>query len=261
MPSPALLNLGCGNRMHPDWVNLDFTSTRPGVIAHNLLEPLPFADNSFIAVYHSHVLEHFPRQTVPHFLRECFRILEPGGIVRVAVPDLELLTRLYLETLTASANGDQEALMRHEYIVINICDQMVRHKSGGAMLEYWKQNPMPAEEFVIALNGLEVLKTLVQLRSPNAPDIYRHPYDALTPQEYDAKEIGNFRLSGEPHLWMYDRVSLACLLAAAEFENIHICEAYESAIPNFASYCLDTTVSGEIYKPESLIMEGSKKYA
>ena len=51
------LNLGCGDRYHPDWTNINFTSTGGGVIAHNLKQGIPFPDESFDVVYHSHVLE------------------------------------------------------------------------------------------------------------------------------------------------------------------------------------------------------------
>ena len=40
-----LLNLGCGTRFHPSWTNVDFVSTGNNVIAHNLLNGIPFEDN------------------------------------------------------------------------------------------------------------------------------------------------------------------------------------------------------------------------
>jgi predicted SAM-dependent methyltransferase len=50
-----LLNLGCGKRFHKDWVNLDFVSNNPSVSAHNLLNGIPFENDAFDVVYHSHV--------------------------------------------------------------------------------------------------------------------------------------------------------------------------------------------------------------
>src|SRR3989338_5668159 len=61
----------------------------PEIIGQSLLRPLEFADNTFYAVYHSHLLEHLPKRYVPVFLQECWRVLKPGGILRVVVPDLE----------------------------------------------------------------------------------------------------------------------------------------------------------------------------
>ena len=55
------LNLGCGERFHPEWVNLDLHPTDTSVRGWDLQEGLPFPDGSFDVVYHSHVLEHFSK--------------------------------------------------------------------------------------------------------------------------------------------------------------------------------------------------------
>ncbi len=90
------LNLGCGNRFDPNWINIVFFAYDKCVIQHNLHLGIPFPDNSFEMVYHSHLLEHFLKQDAAKFLIECFRVLKPGEIIRIAVPDLEAITKLYL---------------------------------------------------------------------------------------------------------------------------------------------------------------------
>ena len=42
--SSQLLNLGCGRRFHPDWINIDLVSAGPGVIAHDLSRGIPLND-------------------------------------------------------------------------------------------------------------------------------------------------------------------------------------------------------------------------
>src|ERR1700730_4755324 len=93
------LNLGCGYHFHPDWVNLDLQPSVPQVRRWDLRKRLPFDDASVDFVYHSHVLEHFSRKEGQKFMRECHRVLRPGGIIRVAVPDLERIAKLYLESM------------------------------------------------------------------------------------------------------------------------------------------------------------------
>lgn len=92
------VNLACGGVFvdSPDWLNLDFAPTSPTVRKANLLGRLPVADGAAALVYSSHFLEHVPRDLVPGFLRECWRVLRPGGVVRLVLPDLENLAREYL---------------------------------------------------------------------------------------------------------------------------------------------------------------------
>src|SRR3954454_1180269 len=93
------LNVGCGNKFHKDWTNIDMKSGSPYVIAYNLIKGLPFDNNSFQVVYHSQVLEHIPKENAAGFIKECFRVLEPGGIIRIVLPDLENIVKEYCKYL------------------------------------------------------------------------------------------------------------------------------------------------------------------
>ena len=53
----------------------------------------PYGDEEFEAVYSSHVLEHMPPADAAHCLREVHRVLKPGGVARIAVPDPDLRIR------------------------------------------------------------------------------------------------------------------------------------------------------------------------
>jgi len=241
-----LLNLGCGSHYHNAWTNLDISPVGKEVIQHDLShEPLPFEDGSCAVVYHSHVLEHIPPTAVPNFLQECCRVLVEGGVIRLAVPDLEGIAREYLAQLDA---GDQA---KHEWMIYELVDQLARHRSGGRMMAYWQQSPMPAEEFVLKRMGREA-SDFVQKSRAQSPASDQPPIDE-TPEA-----VGAFRLSGEVHRWMYDRLSLASLLEAAGFRNVRVCTAIESSIPDFQRYGLDADSDGNVRKPDSLFMEAVK---
>jgi predicted SAM-dependent methyltransferase len=96
-----LLHLGCGGEHKAGWINIDLLGD-PVDVAWNLANPLPFDDGSVAAVFHEHLLEHLPLQAGDSFMRECFRVLRPGGILRVGVPDAGRLIRSY--------SGDREYL-------------------------------------------------------------------------------------------------------------------------------------------------------
>jgi predicted SAM-dependent methyltransferase len=88
------LHIGCGMGMLDNWVNIDI---HPAPLAMNVLWGLPFADGSAQCVFVSHLLEHL---YYPHdaraFLCEIRRVLKPGGIVRIVVPDVEQCIDAYV---------------------------------------------------------------------------------------------------------------------------------------------------------------------
>lgn len=81
------LNLACGEVVLKGWVNLDSDPRVEGVVDCDLLGTLPFDDDSVDEILTSHFLEHLRLRTeaVP-FLRECQRVLRPGGIQQVQDP-------------------------------------------------------------------------------------------------------------------------------------------------------------------------------
>jgi SAM-dependent methyltransferase len=63
----------------------------------NLVKQLPYPDVSISAVFSSHVLEHLFLDEVPRLIVEIYRVLVPGGVCRMVVPDLEKIVRLFDE--------------------------------------------------------------------------------------------------------------------------------------------------------------------
>lgn len=252
-------NFGCGNTSHSAWDNFDFRSRYAGVRQVNLLKPLPLADESYEVVYCSHVLEHLPRDNVGVVLREFQRILRPGGIFRVVVPDLENLAREYLRQLDSVDRGEDGAKERHAWMILELVDQFVRRQSGGFMARWWKCRPLPARDYVLARTGQESRGWVENADRPGATvlstrEIFQTP--GLIP-----RRERRFLRSGERHQWAYDRISLQALLTTAGFHEIRVCRAHESALPEFASFALDTTPEGQIRKPDSLFMEARKRKA
>jgi ubiquinone/menaquinone biosynthesis C-methylase UbiE len=130
------VNLGCGPNAPSGWLNVDGSwnarlSNHPylrkaletiGVIGanqgaqwrvkplvHDLTKPLPFPSNSVSAIYGSHVLEHLYREDGQELLLECKRVLKPGGLIRLVVPDVQAMVLDYLERKNGSSTAAERA--------------------------------------------------------------------------------------------------------------------------------------------------------
>ena len=118
------VHLGCGLITPPGWVNVDgswnarlakypilrrmlhllrVTSSdkievhwNPNVFIHDVRRRLPFRDSSASTVYSSHLFEHLYFEESQQLMRECFRVLTEGGVLRVVVPDLRSIVLEYL---------------------------------------------------------------------------------------------------------------------------------------------------------------------
>jgi len=158
-PARVIINLGCGAKTSDRCINVDWSiyillyqnpwllpvmqplighdraerirAMSGKAMFHDLTKGIPFPDNSADAVYHSHLMEHIDRDHVAGFQKEIFRVLKPGGIQRVCVPDLELLIKDY----NASLAGDdlsREGSLRHDGSVAAMFEQSVRRAPAGA---------------------------------------------------------------------------------------------------------------------------------
>jgi predicted SAM-dependent methyltransferase len=131
------VNLGCGITVAPGWINIDNSpnarlsryprlrwlllkagvlsdahysvSWPKSILIHDLRKKLPFSDCSVNYVYTSHVLEHLTAADARKLIKEVFRILKPGGMARVVVPDLAYGARCYLDALANNPSDPNAA--------------------------------------------------------------------------------------------------------------------------------------------------------
>lgn len=90
------LHLGCGLRKIHGFVNIDaLESVKPDVVENVFTLPT-FKSGTIEMIYACHVLEHSSRATYMAILERWFDLLEPGGTLRVAVPDLRAAMSWYL---------------------------------------------------------------------------------------------------------------------------------------------------------------------
>jgi predicted SAM-dependent methyltransferase len=197
------VNLGCGTKALPDWINIDITLNIPfskipflkrvlfklrlipeeayrmrwprGTVWHDIRRGLPFDDNTVDYIYSAHFLEHMKKAEAVKVLIECHRVLKKGGLIRIVVPDLEILAQRYNER-------DTKFFESNNFL-----------------------NPAEKEKIADAF-----LKSL----------------------NFFPRERWQRMYAGQYHLWMYDFDSLYCMLGDCGFKQIEKKNPSESQMPD-----------------------------
>lgn len=162
LPAGPKLNLGCGPVQPAGWVNIDashrarLASVLPSldrllvwlgmlpatefntrVRIYNLCRPLPYGENTVAAIYAGELWEHFEYDDAARLTRECFRVLAPGGVLRLCVPDGQVFWREYLALLDealAKPREDRDVQPIRDRVGIyfeNICTRKPRMRFMG----------------------------------------------------------------------------------------------------------------------------------
>jgi predicted SAM-dependent methyltransferase len=99
--------LGCGPAALADWVNVDIARGPRVDVVWDLRQGLPFPDESCSAIFSEHVIEHLSKEDAEKLLKECRRVLQTGGVLRLSTPDAERFLRSYA--------GDRKFLAHPEF--------------------------------------------------------------------------------------------------------------------------------------------------
>lgn len=264
------LNFGCGKRYSDDWTNIDFHSNNNRVQRVNLLSGFPFPDCTFQSVYSSHVLEHFDRNQGRFLLKESFRVLRKGGVLRIVVPDLQGSCSEYMRILQLPDGTEKRKL--YSWIIIELLDQLVRNTPSGEMgafvYEVMNSNDNELKTYIRSRTGSTG-------RKPHQKSNLVTKIKRITPQKLSTKlsywylKAVSYMIPkalrsmvfvetvvGERHRWMYDEYGLKLLFEEIGFSEIRRVRFNESNITNFNSYLLDCNPDGQPYKKNSIYMEG-----
>lgn len=123
------LTLGAGPVALSGYTSVDLVNAD---ICHDLCQhPWPFADGSVQAIVASHILEHVDKAEGRRFLRGCYRILTRGGVLALAVPDMDRFITAHLShdyaplggyawtdlnALLGGGDAEPDMSMRHRYM-------------------------------------------------------------------------------------------------------------------------------------------------
>ena len=96
LPAHAKVQLGCGERRLNGWVNVDINRTVHPDVRIDLRGGFPAPAGTVARIFSEHLLEHLTLDDGRRLLDDCHAALEPGGIIRIAMPDLRYVVERYL---------------------------------------------------------------------------------------------------------------------------------------------------------------------
>jgi predicted SAM-dependent methyltransferase len=102
------LQLGAGSNNLTGWFNTDYFP-RNNIFFVDVTKPFPIASSSFNFVFSEHHIEHISYKCAIEMLKEVFRIMKPGGYIRISTPDLQKYINSYNEGTLMGAEIDQHS--------------------------------------------------------------------------------------------------------------------------------------------------------
>ena len=139
------LHLGCGKRYIPGFVHVDMTSYSHVDFVHDVRTLPMFGNGTAELIYACHVLEYFDQVEAVEVLSEWYRVLMPGGVIRLSVPDLEQLMVVYQGTRDESIVigplfGRMEVdggIIYHKTVYDYATLSTVLARAGFRNIQYW----------------------------------------------------------------------------------------------------------------------------
>jgi predicted SAM-dependent methyltransferase len=175
--SPVKLNLGSGLTVYGDWINIDvgfnvmiagfpkwflkYYYKKSGAknwysedefinnlknhkfLHHRFEYGLPFEDNSVDYIFSSHTLEHVFKEDAINILKESYRVLKPGGLIRMCIPDLEYVIKIYQEGKKEEAleyffvDSGNDYTSRHQYMYDYDMLKAMLENAGFSEVKRW----------------------------------------------------------------------------------------------------------------------------
>lgn len=128
------VNFGSGGKGLAGWINIDARPNHADIyIAYDMRRPLPFGDGQVRRIFAEHVVEHLDfRDDIPNVFREFHRVLEPGGVVRIVVPDAERFMAAYVSrspAAFAALGWDLERLPADIHTPVHVINHIF-HQNG-----------------------------------------------------------------------------------------------------------------------------------
>lgn len=214
------LNMGCGMAPTEGWINYDNSPAvwiarssaallllrvfrvidhgnvefarfcrSHGIRYANAVSRIPHPDSSVDVIYSSHMIEHLDRLEAQKFLAECRRVLKPGGVLRIVVPDLRVTVNDYV------AKGNAEVFLEHLQLALDKPHGLVdhlRHFLVGGRNHHWLYDG-PSMSRLLSNSGFDRIDILepgqTRIEMPGNLDLFERAGESAYVEASPAKAV------------------------------------------------------------------------
>jgi len=247
-------NIGAGNFYHPYWTNVDYSfkwyknDQKAKFISHNLFsrEHLPVEDNIVEIVYSSHTLEHIDDKSVEFILKEFYRILKPTGLLRLTMPNVDLVYQALKQRDHSFFSWIQYYSKKINMKKVQILKPMSESSIYEIFLFYVasQRSQLHKHKTLFKLSDNELEQKLITLKFNDFFDDLTSKCDKNIQFQYPGNHM---------NWWNYEKITK--FLKRAGFNNIIISGKGQSISPVMR----DTTLFDNTHPEKSLFVDVLKK--
>ena len=237
------------NDITPDgWLNIDVVKKQDNVYNYNPNFGLPFLDESFDIIYVRDILERISESRSKNFLIDCLRTLNPGGVIRIAIKDLEGLCKNYLNEAEKLKNSDSSDELRLNFAKIELLDNLTLEGKAGKIEKFVKENFDKEKQYIIDRIGKDSANNI---KNSNTQIAYAN--ETALPA-INSDEI----ISLNKYCNLFDFYGLKKILKDVGFKEITKKAYNESFSEDYLNYNIDSDDEGKIKHPDEIFIEARK---
>ena len=113
------LHIGCGANIYDGWLNTDLNYNEH-VAFLDASNTFPFDNGVFNYVYSEHLFEHLKFKQQMNMLKEAYRVLKKGGVMRIATPSIDFLVTLYKESSSEESKCYSQWAVNHSPLLLTV---------------------------------------------------------------------------------------------------------------------------------------------
>jgi predicted SAM-dependent methyltransferase len=133
-------NVGCGGNILKGYVNIDYSWAK-GVVCWDITKGLPLDSDSMMGIFTEHTIEHLEWQDALHTVfPEIHRVLKPGGVLRISVPDAEKVIDDYTRAKGGGETSQKWCMPHHQDLTLRLWEPSTMLSVASMSLTVWGTN-------------------------------------------------------------------------------------------------------------------------